>query len=108
MWKKLGDLGVLGVTAPEEYGGLGKGYLDHALVMEEISRGSGSIGLSYAAHSNLCVNQITRHGTKEQHARFLPKVGILRSIPFPKCFFTHTHIYTYTSSFLGNTWAHWP
>ena len=72
MWKKLGDLGVLGVTVSEEYGGANMGYLAHTLVMEEISRASASIGLSYGAHSNLCVNQIYLNGTDAQKARYLP------------------------------------
>ena len=74
MWRKLGDLGVLGVTASEEYGGAGLGYLAHTIVMEEISRASASIGLSYGAHSNLCVNQISLNGTEQQKARYLPKL----------------------------------
>jgi isovaleryl-CoA dehydrogenase len=74
MWRKLGDLGVLGVTASEEYGGAGMGYLAHTLVMEEISRASASIGLSYGAHSNLCVNQISLNGSDAQKARYLPKL----------------------------------
>ena len=74
MWKKLGDLGVLGITAPEEYGGADLGYLAHAIVMEEISRGSGAIGLSYGAHSNLCVNQISLNGSKAQKEKYLPKL----------------------------------
>uniref|UniRef100_A0A2M3ZHG1 Isovaleryl-CoA dehydrogenase, mitochondrial n=1 Tax=Anopheles braziliensis TaxID=58242 RepID=A0A2M3ZHG1_9DIPT len=73
-WRKLGDLGVLGVTVKPEYGGLGGSYLDHCIVNEEISRASGSIALSYGAHSNLCVNQIHRHGTEEQKQRYLPKL----------------------------------
>ena len=72
MWKKLGDLGVLGVTVSEEYGGANMGYLAHTLVMEEISRASASIGLSYGAHSNLCVNQIYLNGTDAQKAKYLP------------------------------------
>ena len=72
LWKKLGDLGVLGVTAPERYGGAGLGYLAHCIVMEEISRASASVGLSYGAHSNLCVNQISLNGTEAQRAKFLP------------------------------------
>ena len=72
MWKKLGDLGVLGVTVSEEYGGADMGYLAHTIVMEEISRASASIGLSYGAHSNLCVNQIYLNGTEAQKARYLP------------------------------------
>ena len=61
LWKKLGDLGVLGVTADEEYGGAGMGYLEHVVAMEEISRASASVGLSYGAHANLCVNQLSLH-----------------------------------------------
>ena len=74
LWPQLGELGLLGVTADEEYGGAGLGYLAHCVVMEEISRGSGAIGLSYGAHSNLCVNQINLNGSKEQKARYLPKL----------------------------------
>lgn len=74
VWKKLGDLGVLGVTAPEEFGGAGLGYLAHVIAMEEISRGSASVGLSYGAHSNLCINQITRNASQAQKERFLPKL----------------------------------
>ncbi len=72
VWAKLGQLGVLGITAPESEGGAGMGYLAHVIAMEEISRGSASVGLSYGAHSNLCVNQIVRHGSPEQKRRFLP------------------------------------
>ena len=72
MWRKFGDMGLLGVTVPEEYGGAGLGYLAHVLAMEEISRGSASVALSYGAHSNLCVNQINRNGTAEQKAKYLP------------------------------------
>jgi len=74
LWPKLGDMGLLGITVPEEYGGLGKGYMDHLLVMEEISRGSGSLALSYGAMSNLCINQINRHGTDEQKTQYLPEL----------------------------------
>ena len=74
LWPKLGELGVLGITAAEEYGGAGLGYVAHCVAMEEISRGSGAIGLSYGAHSNLCVNQINRNGTAEQKKRYLPKL----------------------------------
>ena len=74
LWRKLGDLGVLGVTVEEEYGGAGMGYLEHVVAVEEISRGSASVGLSYGAHSNLCVNQIRRNGNEEQKQRFLPKL----------------------------------
>ena len=69
-----GDAGILGVTAPEEYGGLGLSYFAHSLAMEEMSRASGSIGLSYGAHSNLCVNQITLNGNKSQKDKYLPKL----------------------------------
>ena len=71
---QMGDLGLFGLTVPEEWGGTGMGYLAHMVAMEEISRGSGAIGLSYAAHSNLCVNQINRNGSAEQKARFLPRL----------------------------------
>jgi isovaleryl-CoA dehydrogenase len=74
LWRKLGDLGVLGITVEEEYGGAGMGYLEHVVAMEEISRASASVGLSYGAHSNLCVNQIRRNGTDEQRRRYLPKL----------------------------------
>jgi len=74
LWPRLGELGVLGVTVAEEYGGAGLGYLAHCVAMEEISRGSAAIGLSYGAHSNLCVNQIHRNGTPEQKRRYLPKL----------------------------------
>src|SRR5215208_5708386 len=74
LWRKLGDLGVLGVTVDEEYGGAGMGYLEHVVAMEEISRASASVGLSYGAHSNLCVNQIRRNGSEEQKRRYLPKL----------------------------------
>ena len=74
LWRLLGELGVLGMTVGESDGGAGLGYLAHCVVMEEISRYSASVGLSYGAHSNLCVNQIARHGTPAQRARFLPKL----------------------------------
>jgi isovaleryl-CoA dehydrogenase len=74
LWKKLGDVGVLGLTVEDEFGGAGMGYLAHCVAMEEISRGSASVGLSYGAHSNLCVNQIRRNGTPAQKRRFLPKL----------------------------------
>ncbi|GHB49201.1 isovaleryl-CoA dehydrogenase [Pseudovibrio japonicus] len=74
LWKEMGDLGVLGMTADPEYGGTGMGYLAHVVAVEEISRASASVGLSYGAHSNLCVNQINRHGTPEQKAKYLPKL----------------------------------
>ncbi|MXW19688.1 MAG: isovaleryl-CoA dehydrogenase [Gammaproteobacteria bacterium] len=72
LWPELGELGVLGITAEEEFGGAGLGYLAHSVVMEEISLGSGSVGLSYGAHSNLCVNQLSLHGTRAQKAKYLP------------------------------------
>jgi isovaleryl-CoA dehydrogenase len=74
LWRKMGEIGVLGITVEEEYGGAGMGYLAHMIAMEEISRASASIGLSYGAHSNLCVNQIRRNGTLEQRKKYLPKL----------------------------------
>ncbi len=74
LWTKMGDLGLLGITVEEEYGGVGMGYVEHAVAMEEISRASASVGLSYGAHSNLCVNQIRRNGTADQKRRYLPKL----------------------------------
>ena len=74
LWRKMGDLGVLGITVEEAYGGAAMGYLAHMVAMEEISRASASVGLSYGAHSNLCVNQIRRNGTPEQRQRYLPKL----------------------------------
>jgi isovaleryl-CoA dehydrogenase len=74
LWSKMGALGVLGITVEEEYGGAGMGYTEHVVAMEEISRASASVGLSYGAHSNLCVNQIRRNGTDEQRRKYLPKL----------------------------------
>jgi isovaleryl-CoA dehydrogenase len=74
LWRKFGDMGLLGVTAAEEYGGAAMGYLEHVVAMEEISRASASVGLSYGAHSNLCVNQINRNASAEQKAQYLPKL----------------------------------
>ncbi len=74
LWPMLGELGLHGVTVEEEYGGAGMGYLEHVVAVEEISRGSASVGLSYGAHSNLCVNQIRRNGSEEQKRRYLPKL----------------------------------
>jgi isovaleryl-CoA dehydrogenase len=74
LWRKMGELGVLGITVPEQYGGANMGYLAHMVAMEEISRGSASIGLSYGAHSNLCVNQIKRNGNEAQKKKYLPKL----------------------------------
>jgi isovaleryl-CoA dehydrogenase len=74
LWRKMGDLGLLGITVEDEYGGSGLGYLAHVIAMEEISRASGAVGLSYGAHSNLCVNQIRRNGSQAQKRRYLPKL----------------------------------
>jgi len=74
LWRKMGELGVLGITVPEEYGGANMGYLAHMLAMEEISRASASVGLSYGAHSNLCVNQLKRNGNEAQKKKYLPKL----------------------------------
>ena len=74
LWRKMGDLGVLGITVEDEYGGSAQGYLAHVIAMEEISRASASVGLSYGAHSNLCVNQIRRNGSDAQKRRYLPKL----------------------------------
>src|SRR5450631_2899016 len=74
LWPELGKLGVHGITVEEEWGGAGLGYLEHCVAMEEISRASGAVGLSYGAHSNLCVNQIRRHGSPDQKKRYLPKL----------------------------------
>ncbi len=74
LWRKMGDLGVLGITVSEEYGGAGMGYLAHMIAMEEISRASASVGLSYGAHSNLCVNQLKRNGSEDQRKNYLPKL----------------------------------
>ncbi len=74
LWRKMGELGVLGITVPEEHGGANMGYLAHMVAMEEISRASASIGLSYGAHSNLCVNQLKRNGNEAQKAKYLPKL----------------------------------
>src|SRR5687767_3425318 len=74
LWRSLGRLGVLGITVEEEYGGAGMGYLEHVIALEEISRASASVGLSYGAHSNLCVNQIRRNGTEAHKRKYLPKL----------------------------------
>src|SRR5881397_1924995 len=74
LWPEMGELGLHGITVEEEYGGVGMGYLAHCVAMEEISRGSASVGLSYGAHSNLCVNQIRRNGSEAQKRRYLPKL----------------------------------
>ena len=75
LYPKMGELGLLGITVDDEYGGTAMGYLAHVIAMEEISRASASVGLSYGAHSNLCVNQIRRNGSAAQKARYLPKIG---------------------------------
>jgi isovaleryl-CoA dehydrogenase len=72
LWREMGDLGLLGITVEEEYGGAGMGYLAHVVAVEEIARASASVSLSYGAHSNLCVNQIRLNGTPEQRAKYLP------------------------------------
>ena len=74
LWRKMGDLGILGVTVAEEFGGSNMGYLAHVVAMEEISRASASVGLSYGAHSNLCVNQIHKNGSAQQKTKYLPKL----------------------------------
>lgn len=74
LWQKMGNLGLFGITAEERFGGASMGYLEHTVAMEEISRGSASIGLSYGAHSNLCVNQISLNGTEMQKQRYLPRL----------------------------------
>lgn len=74
LWRKLGELGLLGITADEAYGGTGLGYLEHVLAMEELSRASAAVGMSYGAHSNLCLNQIQRNGSQEQKQKYLPKL----------------------------------
>ena len=84
LWRKMGDLGVLGITVPEAYGGADMGYVAHMVAMEEISRASASVGLSYGAHSNLCVNQIKRNGSEAQRQKYLPKL------------------------ISGDTWVRWP
>src|SRR5690606_32353730 len=74
LWRKMGALGLLGITVEEDYGGTALGYLAHIVAMEEISRASASVGLSYGAHSNLCVNQIRRNGSDAQRRRYLPRL----------------------------------
>src|SRR6478736_10335250 len=74
LWPKLGEMGLLGLTVPEEFGGSGMSYLAHLVAMEEISRASGSVGLSYGAHSNLCVSNLYVNGNQAQRAKYLPKL----------------------------------
>ena len=74
LWRKMGEMGLLGITVAEQYGGAEMGYLEHVIAMEEISRGSASVGLAYGAHSNLCVNQLKLNGTEAQKHRYLPKL----------------------------------
>jgi isovaleryl-CoA dehydrogenase len=80
LWEKFGEMGLLGITVPSKYGGLDLGYLRHTLAMEELSRASGSVALSYGAHSNLCVNQIHRHGTEVQKEKYLPDLVAGRKV----------------------------
>ena len=79
LWRELGELGLLGITVPEEYGGAGMGYLAHCVAVEELARASASVALSYGAHSNLCVNQIKLNGSDEQKRKYLPKSGVRRT-----------------------------
>src|SRR5437868_6232188 len=74
LWPEMGALGLHGITVEEDYGGLGLGYLEHCVAMEEVSRASAAVGLSYGAHSNLCINQLTRNASEAQKARYLPKL----------------------------------
>ena len=74
LWREMGDLGLLGITVDEEFGGAGMSYLAHVIAVEEVARASASVSLSYGAHSNLCVNQIKLNGTQDQKARYLPKL----------------------------------
>ncbi|MEC8136249.1 MAG: acyl-CoA dehydrogenase family protein, partial [Pseudomonadota bacterium] len=74
LWPKIGALGLHGITVEEEYGGAGMGYTEHVIAVEELSRASGSVGLSYGAHSNLCINQLRRNGNDDQKRRYLPKL----------------------------------
>ena len=74
LWREMGELGLLGITVEEEYGGANMGYLAHTIAVEEIARASASVSLSYGAHSNLCVNQIKLNGTSEQKAKYLPRL----------------------------------
>ena len=74
LWKKMGSMGLLGITAEEKYGGSGLGYIEHVVAMEQVSRASASVGLSYGAHSNLCVNQISLNGNDKQKSKYLPKL----------------------------------
>jgi isovaleryl-CoA dehydrogenase len=84
LWPEMGALGLHGITVDEEYGGSGMGYLAHCVAMEEVSRASASVGLSYGAHSNLCVNQMARNGTEAQKQKYLPKLSAASiSAPWP-------------------------
>jgi isovaleryl-CoA dehydrogenase len=103
LWRKMGDLGVLGITVGEEFGGANMGYLAHMIAMEEISRASASVGLSYGAHSNLCVNQINRNGTPEQRAKYLP----ITSEPAPGSLMASAPSICPNSS-AASMWARWP
>ena len=92
LWPELGELGLLGITVEEEFGGSGLGYLAHVVAMEEISRASASIGLSYGAHSNLCVNQLRRWGSQEQKEKYLPNSFLIEfQLFFPNFRCCHRH-----------------
>ena len=85
LWPKMGELGLHGITVEEEYGGSGLGYLEHCVAMEEVSRASGSVGLSYGAHSNLCVNQLRRNGTDAQKRMYRNLANSVRQTRAPPC-----------------------
>ena len=97
LWTKLGDMGLNGVTVSEQYGGSGMGYLAHTIAMEEVSRASGGIGLSYGAHSNLCVNQIYRNGNEAQKEKYLPKLAMVKNVK----------TLIYDENFNGDDAYHW-
>jgi isovaleryl-CoA dehydrogenase len=111
-WKKLGEFGFLGITADPDFGGTGGTYFDHCIIMEELSRASAAIALSYGAHSNLCVNQINRNGTDAQKSKYLPRVTprfrIRMSNFFPLVFFDINKVFVNSTKWLMNPLAnHW-